>query len=98
VGTSVALHQRTALLYLRLDESVHVEVADDSGRPHLVISGPANRRRARDFCDEASLNRFLDGLQRTLERRGFQLIARAERRQPGDSRQARRSGQDRRRT
>jgi len=97
VGTSVLLRQRTALLYSRLNETVHVEVLDDAGRPHLVVSGPANRRRTRDFADEASLSLFLERLRRKLTGQGFELIASVERRSGAERRSSRRVETDRRR-
>jgi len=76
---------------------VHVELLADAGQPHLIVSGPADQRQARNFVDDASLNVFLDGLRARLEGEGFQLIASVERRRGGDRRTSPRGGPDRRR-
>jgi hypothetical protein len=76
---------------------VQVELLDDAGKPHLIVSGPADQRQARHFVDDASLDAFLDGLCGRLEGEGFQLIASVERRRGGDRRTSSRGGPDRRR-
>lgn len=96
MGTDVRPHARTAWLYSRLDETVHVEVLDEAGRPHLIISGPSTERRGHDFPDEAALTRFLDDLEFELTGRGFRLIARSERRSGNERRSVARDGRDRR--
>lgn len=81
--TSETLYlQLEAWLYTREDESVRVEVNEDSGVWAASITGPGTENRLRVFHDQATFDAFRAAHDRELLSKGFRLRAMSERRAP----------------
>ncbi|MEQ1757803.1 MAG: hypothetical protein ABL986_05755 [Vicinamibacterales bacterium] len=72
--------QPEAWLYTREDESVHVEVHEESGVWAASITGPGNENRLRVFHTRETFDTFRTEHNRELLSKGFRLRAISERR------------------
>ena len=72
--------QRTALLYIKDQQAVRLEVHESDGVLRLIVCGPGNAYRAFDFPDDTSLTEYQVTFERGLLDKGFRLQAIAERR------------------
>jgi hypothetical protein len=89
---------RTALLFTRGHESVHLEVQDGRFGPQLLIRGPGSASRLCDFQDLGSLLEYQSSYEKELLDDGYRLCAIAERRSGEERRTKSRTKRDRRRT
>lgn len=88
---------RTALLFTRGHESVHIEIQDGTIGPQLLIRGPGTASRVCDFQDLDALLQYQALCEKELVEDGFQLHAVAERRNGAERRTTPRRTSDRRR-
>jgi hypothetical protein len=89
---------RTAWLFTREDESIHIQL-EPAGEGWLVlVLGPGEASRSLEFAGADALIAFHESFERDLLEAGYRLQAVAERRTEGDRRSERRGGHERRRS
>jgi hypothetical protein len=88
---------RTAWLFTREHESIHIQLEPSGDGWLVVVLGPGEASRSLEFADAEALVAFHESFERDLLEAGYRLQAVAERRTGGDRRNERRGGSERRR-